>query len=132
MATKNLAHATHIDGSRINPEEIKKGLLVYFPSGLGGVLKCECTHVDSEFALFESQYKEWPNTFKVEFGVEDLPPEEFESLLEAMRAYDSCGRLPTDEQRALVNKANSLGYVYCRSYTQANWAEMGRLRYRNK
>lgn len=94
------------------------------------MLKCKCTYVGQDYAFFESQHKEWPCTFRVEFNVEDLSEDEFLSLIDSMKAYDSHARVPTEEQRALVIKADALGYVYRRSYTQVHWTEMGRIRYR--
>jgi hypothetical protein len=125
MAISNLALAKHLDGSSVSANDIKVGLLVNFPSGLGGVIEHKCVNVTAEKAEFYSTNKEWPTGFTMILNVADFTLEDFELLTEALVAYSKWDKHPTDEQRAIVRKAHELGYAYSISHTQANWTDKG-------
>ena len=125
MAISNLALAKNLDGSSVSPSDIKVGLLVNFPSGLGGSIEHECVSVTSEKAEFNSTNKEWPTEFTMVFNEPEFSREDFELLAGALVDYSKWDKHPTDEQRSIVQKAHELGYAYSISHTQANWTDKG-------
>lgn len=125
MATTNLHLATKLDGQPLQLRDIKRGIKANFPSGAGGVITCICSECTDTHAVFTSTNKEWPATWKIEVGVQDLSREEFLDLPEAIKAYDSAMMACTAAQRALVIRAKNLGYASVRSQTQASWTELG-------
>lgn len=126
MPTSNLALA-RISGQPVTEEQIELGLVVDFPSGMGGTIKCVCTEHTANEAVFIPVNKEFPKWagFKAEFNQPDFTVEDFEALGEAIQAFNSFGSLPTDEERAIVRRAQSLGYATNPSYTQAQWLKCG-------
>jgi hypothetical protein len=125
MVTTNLALAKHVNGACVSREDLKAGLEVYFPSGAGGVVKCQCVSINSEIAHFESTNKDWPFNFVMEFEQPEFTKSDFEYLAEALSAYSKWNVIPTDEQRNMVRKAHSYGYAFSMSYTQAHWTDNG-------
>ncbi|MBD0788182.1 hypothetical protein HUO09_17645 [Vibrio sp. Y2-5] len=126
MATTNIAYA-RINGVPIKEDQIKLGLIVDYQSGMGGTIKCECVEISEQGAKFLPVNKAFPKWagFEAKFNEPDLSAEEFESLERAMMGFNAFGELPTQEQRLLVGRAHSLGYVNQVSYTQASWTEAG-------
>jgi len=130
MLTTNIILATHLDGTRLKDADLKIGLQVYYPSGLGGVFKFECVSLDSDSAEFDCITPEWPRTLTMKFKQDDFILAEFERLSLALKAYEGFGSLPTDDDRAIAYKAQELGYARVNSYCQAHWTELGIEKYR--
>lgn len=125
MATTNIVHAKLANGTKVNEEDIKVGLEIVYPSGLGGVLDYRCESVDAEKAVFRSLNKDWPLCLSMEFNKPDLTPQEFIALALAVNVIDSYTSTATQEQRQLAHRAHELGYVNLRSTTQVRWTDEG-------
>jgi hypothetical protein len=121
MAVTNLHLAKHLDGSPVNISDLKIGLLVTFPSGMGGVFNMRCVLLNDNVAEFKNTHKDWPTEVVCDLNAEDLTTDELKQLVEAMDAFDSWRKMPTKEQHILVHRAHELGYVNQRSYTQVEW-----------
>lgn len=85
MKTTNIELAKNINGSPLNESQIKLGLLVNFPSPVGGTITHKCTALNSNEATFESTNKDWPVEFVVKFNQPDLTLEEFILLKKSAR-----------------------------------------------
>lgn len=130
MTTSNIHKALHLNGKKLIAEDIHVGLQVYFPSGVGGIIKYKCTSLDVKQAVFISINKDWPGEAVIEFDQADLTLVEFEQLTEALKKYSSFRLQPSSQDRALVNRADTLGYVSLVSHTQAYWTELGVAKYK--
>jgi len=126
MATTNLFKAK-INGISVTEEQLKEGLIVDYPSGMGGTIRCECVALNKEGAEFLPANKSLPKWlgFTVRFNQPDLSLADFQALEEALTAFSAFKKHPSTEDRALVVKAHELGYVNQSSYTQANWTPKG-------
>ena len=134
MPVTNLHLAKTLDGKALAFDDIKLGMLVDFRAPTGGVLEHRCTAVNEERAIFCSTDPEWPSQWTVRADEDDLSPDEFDQLSEALRVFNHIGlpsQMPSDEQRSLVQRARRLGYAVVQSYTQASWTERGIAAYRN-
>lgn len=132
MATNNIVFARNLDGSPLKVNDIKVGLKVTFPAATGGVFSYKCVSVNSIEAVFDNCNKEWPTVEKISFNVDDLTDEEFEKVQLALNALNSWSLFVTKEDRVLLHRAEGLGYVKLRSYTQGNWSENGIKRYKKR
>lgn len=130
MATSNL-HLAQINREPIPQEQLKLGMVADFPSGMGGTIKCECVRLTQEKAVFEPCSKDFPKWagYTIKFNQQDFTLEDFEDLSQALESFNSVLRVPTDEDRALVRRARSLGYAHSSSYTQASWSLEGANKY---
>lgn len=129
MATSNISLAKTLTGKAFTFADIKVGMKADFPSGVGGVITHACTELKGNIANFTSTNPEWPVSHVVEDGVADMTVLELERLGNALEVFSSWGRMPTDEERAIIQRAKSLGYAHVSSYTQASWTELGLQRY---
>lgn len=131
MAISNGSNVRTLDGKAIEKEDIKVGLKVQAPSGLGGSFTYECVSLDADKATFSCCHKSYPRELVIKFDIPDFTDEEIHSLAEALRAYDSSMKSASQAQRALVIRASELGYAQVRSHTQAHWTQLGVDRYNN-
>lgn len=125
MKTTHIALAKHLDGKPVVENDLKVGLEIHYPSGMGGVFKYRCKSIDDKSAVFTNQHKDWPGTLVMEFAQPDFTLEDFEKLAEALKAINSFGFVITNEQALLIHRAHVFGYAYRLSYTQAGWSEKG-------
>jgi hypothetical protein len=125
MKTTHIALAKHLDGRPVLESDLKVGLEIHYPSGMGGVFKYRCKSIDDKSAVFINQHKDWPGTLVMEFAQPDFTLEDFQKLAEALKAINSFGCVITNEQSLMIHRAHILGYAYQRSYTQAGWTENG-------
>ena len=119
----NLHKATKLDNTPVTEEDLKVGLEVYMKHG-SGVVRCECILDHEEHAIFESLNPNWPMKTIMRKNVDDFTLDDFDQLKDALEAF-SCQRLATAEQRAVVARADEMGYANYMSYTQAGWTEKG-------
>lgn len=125
MAITNLHLGKTLTGEPLQLRDIERGTKAHFPSGAGGVLESVCTECTDTHAIFESTDKEWPRKWTIDLAASDMSLAELEALADALRAFGSMSSLPTDEQRAIVQRASTLGYASARSFTQASWTQKG-------
>lgn len=125
-ATTNIHKAKHLDGSRVSKDDIKPGLKVTFPSGMGGLFTYECTSVDAEKASFQCCNAGWTElTEEIVFVANDFGIDDFHALADALNAFRKTGAVITQEDRDIVTRADRLGYATAISHTQASWTEKG-------
>ncbi len=125
MADKMLRKGT-INGRVIQRSDIKVGVLVHFPSGLGGSFEYVCISVDSKKALFKvhkpKRYEgiigHWQQEVVVEFDVPDFTMAEWMQVSRIIR-----NGLIGDYDRQLMGKAYELGYA--EYYNQWSWTQYG-------
>jgi hypothetical protein len=123
MAITNLHKAKHLNKNPVSVEELRIGMIVDFPSGMGGSFTCRLESLDEDTAVFKSTMKDWPATFICKLNEPDLTPDEFKRLEQALI---DCGNLEgTPEQRNLMIRAGELGYFEVRSTTQIYWTQKG-------
>lgn len=125
MAITNIRLARTIAGEKVRFQDISLGFQVTFPTGDGVKLIHECTELDETTALFVSTDSDWPSSWIVSRNAQDLNYKEFKMLSEALDAYSGDTSTPDDSQRALVNRAKSLGYVSQVDHVQAIWTDYG-------
>ena len=119
MAITNLHVLKHLNGSPVQEKDLRRGLKVTFPSGMGGVFTGKCTYLDDKLARFESIQRDWPVSIEVIFDVPDLTDEEFGRVLPLVNKFDA------KIDRTLLNRASELGYVTIQSWTQNHLTEKG-------
>lgn len=126
MATTNIIHA-RINGKPVDDDQITIGLVVDYPSGMGGTIRCICTQVTAEKAVFKPLDENAPAWagFTAQFNQDDFTLSEFKQLAAAIVSFNRLASLPNDEERAIVRRAQALGYASNPSYTQASWLERG-------
>lgn len=123
MAITNLHKAKHPSGAPVLVEELRIGVVVNFPSGMGGSFTCKCVSLDEGAAVFNSTMRDWPVSFICELNAIDLTPTEISQLNTAMR---DCGIYTgKGEQRELIRRAIALGYLDSASSTQIHWSQKG-------
>lgn len=125
MATSNLALATHTDGTKVKDSDIRVGLVVVYPSPVGGELNYQCVTVTPTKATFCSLDCRWPIGFYMEFDQAEFTPKDFALLAHAISAIARGDRTVMDGQYKLVRRAHELDYARITSRTQAQWTEMG-------
>lgn len=131
MADKMLRKG-RIDGRILERADIRVGVKVEFPSGMGGWFTYVCTESEQNFANFTALggYKDiiasWQLTVSVEFDVPDFTLDEWNDLAKAMRwsFHSGVDGMPV-YFRELIGKADALGYVDYLSFTQFQWTEFG-------
>ena len=114
-----------MNGKAVSVEDIKIGLKVDFPSGMGGTLTHKCVKICPDCAEFESTNKDYPGSFVIKFNQPDFTPIEFDFLQNALISFSKIGTIPTGKERSIVIRAVELGYAFKSSYTQAGWTEEG-------
>ena len=125
MATTHIKLAKHLNGSPVKESDLKAGLVIYYPSGLGGMFRYRCKSVDEHSALFVCINDGWDYELEMKFSQPDFDLEDFRALSAAIEAFNKLGTYPTDEQREKVRKAHVLGYASQLSYTQVHWTQLG-------
>jgi hypothetical protein len=125
MKTTHIALAKHFDGTPVVERDLKVGLEIHYPSGLGGVFRYRCKSVDEKSAVFICLNKDWPGELEMEFSQPDFMLEDFEQLAEALKVLNTRVSLLTNVQSLVIHRAHIFGYAYRRSYTQAGWTEKG-------
>ena len=124
----NLHKAKKLDNTPVTEEDLKVGLEVYMKNG-SGVIRCKCILDHEEHAIFESINPDWPMKTIMRKNVDDFTLDDFDELKEALKGF-SCQKLATNEQRAIVSRADEMGYANYMSYTQAGWTDAGLESYR--
>lgn len=123
MAVTNLHKAKHLNKNPVLVEELRIGMIVDFPSGMGGTFTCRLESLDKDTAVFKSTMKDWPATFICKLNEPDLTQDEFKKL---EQAQIDCGNFEgTPEQRELMIRAVELGYFEARSTSQIYWTQKG-------
>lgn len=130
MPTTNISIAKHLDSKPVKPEEIRIGLKLHFPSGVGGVVACRFVSIDKQMAVFKSENKDWPLSYGIKFNQPDFTDEETLFFSECIKAYSSSLSTPNEEQRKIVYRAQELGYAVIQSYTQAHLTDSGYEKFR--
>lgn len=128
MATTNIHSAKHTDGRPVKEADICVGLVILCPSWTGGVLRYECIAADAHEAILNSLNKDWPNQIVMEFNQPEFTLDQFILLYHTVVAFSQLWRKSreiTPDQRELVKRAVSLGYVLQQSYTQVGWTQFG-------
>lgn len=128
MPTTNIHTAKHIDGRPVVDADITVGLEIHAPSMTGGVLRYRCIAVDAQEAIFVSTHKDWPIRVVMEFNQPEFMLDQFIELYHTMVAFAQNWHKPREispDERAMVRRAATLGYVVQQSYTQVSWTEHG-------
>ncbi|HAS8195752.1 TPA: hypothetical protein I7682_17880 [Vibrio vulnificus] len=123
MIHSNLHLLVDLNHQKLSKEEISLGAKAYAPSGLGGVIKVECAYVDQYVATFtpvDSDYPSWMG-IEVRFNQPELSQSE-RTILSTLMGRSSNSW--SDDDRVLINKAKTLGYVNILSWSQVEWREM--------
>ncbi|UUA75142.1 hypothetical protein [Cellvibrio sp. QJXJ] len=119
MAVTNLHNAKLADGSPVKVADLKIGLVISSPSGMGGAFNYKCVRLTEDSALFKNLHKGWEeDELLCELKADDLTDEEYKQLDDAIKAFEGFNSFPSDEQRKLVHRAHKLGYVNQLSFTQ--------------
>lgn len=129
MADMNLRKGK-IQGRTLERSDIKLGVEVEFPSGMGGLLKYTCTTLTERFAKFKVNpgYKDigsWLAFVIVEFDVPEFTGDDWEALDIALSKASKASAVLSDTERAILFKADKYGYINALSWTQFSWTEYG-------
>lgn len=136
MATTNIHKASLVgedgthEGKTLTEDMIVKGLEIVAPDGFGGKATYVCNHVTSDEALFISKYGE-PGDFSgiysitMQFNQPDFSPSEISQLHDAYVRYGSDRSTLSSEDRNLLNRADSLGYVNAINNSEFSLTEKG-------
>ena len=123
----NIHKAKMQTGKMLTDDQFCVGLQVDIRRGAGAI-KHECISDDEERAVFKSIHPDWPGEVVMEKDAEDLSISELKEVNEIMNRF----HIAKPIERALVRRADELGYVSQMSYSQVGWLDNGLLRYKNK
>lgn len=123
MITNIVWAKNHTSGTCLKKEDIKEGVLITFPSGMGGVFTYKCISVDSKLAIFKTINRDFSYFLEMLF---DQPPFDLGNMMKlegALKAFSNGA--PNKAERGLVYRAYELGYAHYLSHMQASWSYFG-------
>ncbi|MEH6454824.1 MAG: hypothetical protein V7749_00750 [Cocleimonas sp.] len=121
----NIHLARTLDNQRLIKRDIKVGLVVYLPSGTGGVLQHSCVSLNDDNAVFESFYGGCNSKYTMRFNVPAFTFDQFLSVDNALKHNFPLDFANDHENSGIVCLAAELGYVYIASYCQVGWTGLG-------